>query len=95
VHSGIIRGAMASEKQLREALMLAFQHLQSQYNTISSLMAEIAAVRDSLREIGPKYDEVLTRHRARHVKAAKSAVAEDFAKFERIIQQLRDDKLNP
>jgi hypothetical protein len=44
---------MASEKQLRDTLVAVVQHLREQYNTISSVMAETAAIRDSLCEIGP------------------------------------------
>ncbi len=84
---------MASEKQLRQVLISVFQLLQEQRNTISSLLAEVCAVRDSLIEIGPQYDDVLSRHRARHVKASSSLAHEDLAKYERIIQQLRGDDL--
>jgi hypothetical protein len=84
---------MASEKQLRNVLIEVFQHLQGQRSAISSLLAEVAAVRDSLIEIGPQYDDILSRHRARHVKASSSLAHEDLAKYDRIIQQLRDDDL--
>jgi hypothetical protein len=72
---------MASEKQLREVPVLVFQHLQGQRNTISSLLAEVAAVRDALIEIGPQYDDILTRHRARHVRASSAPVREALAQY--------------
>lgn len=73
-------------------LIAAFQHLQKQQDTISTLMTEIAALRDSLCEIGPKYDEVLSRHRAHHARLAKPLAAEALFEYEEIIQQLRDLK---
>ena len=62
---------MASEKQLREVLILAFQHLEGQRNAMSSLLAEVASIRDSLIEVGPKYADLVSRHRERNVKASK------------------------
>jgi hypothetical protein len=80
---------MPNEKQLREALIYAFQHLREQSSALYSVTAEVASVRDALIEIGPKYDEILSRHRARHVKESKPLVFSDFQKFDAIIQQLK------
>lgn len=80
---------MLNEKQLRTFLISAFEHLREQHSTLYSVMAEVASVRDALIEIGPKYQEILDRHRARHVREAKPKVAEDFRGFDAILQLLK------
>ena len=80
---------MLNEKQLRDVLVLAFQHLKQQNQTLHSMMAEIASVRDTLIEIGPKYTDVLSQHRARHAAAGKSSAFDDFQRFDATIQQLK------
>ena len=43
---------MLSEKELRTFLISAFEHLGEQRFALSSVLAEVAAVRDALIEIG-------------------------------------------
>ena len=80
---------MLSEKELRNLLISAFQHLSEQRFALSSVLAEVAAVRDALIEIGPKYSKILDRHRARHMKTAKPVLGEILRKYQAIIQQLK------
>ena len=80
---------MTSEQQLRAFLISAFQYLRAQHSSLASVMAEVASVRDALIEIGPKYAEILERHRAHHVKDAKPLVDDEFRRFEEIIEQLK------
>jgi len=78
------------EKQVRATLVCAFENLQKQNTALYSLTTELEAVRDVLCEHGPKYQALLAQKRARYVANLKSLVAEDFSKFEEIIQQLRE-----
>jgi len=80
---------MLHEKQLRSFLISAFEHLKEQRMALSSALAEIAAVRDALIEIGPKYDDILTRHRANHVRESRPILGEALQQYETIIEQLR------
>jgi hypothetical protein len=81
---------MATDEQLRETLILAFEHLRAQQNAIYSLLAEIGALRDSLCEIGPKYKGILDRHRAKHIQESSAHAQEDLSKLDSIIQRLKD-----
>ena len=54
------------EKQ-RFYLISAFEMLRAHDAKLNSVMTEIAAVRDALNEIGPKYNEILARHRQRNM----------------------------
>lgn len=83
---------MLNEQQLRSLLVSAFEHLRQQNNALHSLTCEIAAVRDSLCEIGPKYANILDQHRACYVAEAKPLVDDDFRTFDAIIQQLKADR---
>ena len=80
---------MLNEKELRTFLISAFEHLSEQRFALSSVLAEVAAVRDALIEIGPKYSKILDRHRARHMKTAKPVLGEILRKYQAIIQQLK------
>ena len=80
---------MLSEKDLRTVLISAFEHLSEQRFALSSVLAEVAAVRDALIEIGPKYSKILDRHRARHMKKARPLVREVLQRYRAIIQQLK------
>lgn len=84
---------MLDEKQLRAALVCAFENLQRQNTVLYSLTTELEAVRDVLCEHGPGYKALLAQKRAHYVEELKSTVADDFTKFEQIIQQLKEPKL--
>ena len=84
---------MLDEKQLRAILVCAFENLQRQNTVLYSLTTELEAVRDVLCEHGHAYNSLLAEKRAHYVAELKSTVADDFAKFEQIIQQLREPKL--
>lgn len=81
---------MLDEKQVRAALICAFENLQRQNTVIYSLTTELEAVRDVLCEHAPTYKALLAQKRAHYVTELKSTVADDFAKFEQILQQLRE-----
>ena len=78
------------DRELRDALIEAFQQLKSHRNTIGSLLAEVCAVRDALIEIGPKYADILKRHREGHIQSSKPPAAADLRRLDEIIQKLKD-----
>lgn len=80
---------MLDEQQIRATLVCAFENLQKQNTVLYSLTTELAAVRDVLCEHGSTYKSLLAQKRANYVAELKSLVAEDFSKFEEIIQQLK------
>lgn len=82
---------MLNEKQLRSFLISAFEHLKAQRLGLSSVIAEIASVRDALIEIGPKYADVLERHKAHHTKEFAPTLAEALQEYDEIIRQLKAD----
>ena len=71
---------MATEKQVREALIGAFQQLQKQNSLLLDLTIEVASIRNALIEIGPQYGDVLTRHRAKMARETKP-VADRFSQI--------------
>ena len=81
---------MLDERQVRAILLCAFENLQRQNTVLYSLTTELEAVRDVLCEHAPAYKALLAQKRAHYVAEQKSAVADDFSKFEQIIQQLRE-----
>ena len=83
---------MLDEKQVRAILVCAFENLQRQNTVLYSLTTELEAVRDVLCEHAPAYKALLAQKRAHYVSEQKSTVADDFSKFEKIIQQLREEK---
>jgi hypothetical protein len=80
------------EKQVRAILVCAFENLQRQNTVLYSLTTELEAVRDVLCEHAPAYKALLAQKRAHYVSEQKSTVADDFSKFDKIIQQLREEK---
>jgi chromosome segregation ATPase len=76
-------------KQLREALISAFEHLQQHNSELQGLTREIASIRESLIQIEPRYDDISTRHRARRARETKPSEDASFQEFDAIIQQLR------
>ena len=81
---------MLDEKQVRATLICAFENLQRQNTVLYSLTTELEAVRDVLCEHAPTYKTLLAEKRAHYVEELKSTVADDYAKFEQILQQLRE-----
>ena len=56
---------------------------------LNTIMVEVAAVRDALNEIGPKYNEVLARHRKRNEEEVQLAIDGQLERFDALIQQLK------
>ena len=83
---------MLDEKQVRAILVCAFENLQRQNTVLYSLTTELEAVRDVLCEHGLAYKALLMQKRAHYVEELKATVADDFSKFEQILQQLREPK---
>ena len=81
---------MLDEKQVRATLLCAFENLQKQNTVLYSLTTELAAVRDVLCEHAPRYKALLAQKRTHYTTELKSLVADDFSKFEQIIQQLKE-----
>ena len=84
---------MLDEKQVRAILVCAFENLQRQNTVLYSLTTELEAVRDVLCEHAPTYKALLAQKRAHYVAEQKPTVADDFSKFEQIIQQLTEPRL--
>lgn len=84
----IIRRIMTIE-QLRDELVSAFELLQQQNSVLHDLMNEIAAIRDALIEAGPKYKEILDRHRASGGFETTPLQDRDSIKFDEVIQRLK------
>ena len=80
---------MLDEKQVRAILICAFENLQRQNTVLYSLTTELEAVRDVLCEHAPTYTALLAQKRAHYVAELKATVADDFAKFQQILQQLK------
>ena len=66
--------------------------LKRQNTVLYSLTTELEAVRDVLCEHGLAYKALLMQKRAHYVEELKATVADDFSKFEQILQQLREPK---
>ena len=81
---------MANERELREALILAFELLRKQNSFLHDLLTEITAIRDALIEIGPQYESILNRHRASGGSVTASLQDRDWNKFAEIIRRLKD-----
>ena len=84
---------MLSEKQLRELLVSAFERLQEQQSAIFSLTVEVAALRESLCQIGPSYDDLLSKFRAKHSREYAQAASDSVRQYDGIIQRLRSGGL--
>lgn len=80
---------MTNENKYREILISVFEQMERQNAVLHDLMTEIASIRDALIEIGPKYVDVLNRHRARRMSETKTIAASDSLKFAAIIEILR------
>ena len=84
-----MRSAMATEPKVREALISAFRHIREQHATLRSLIVEVSAIRESLIEIGPKYQPIVDKYRNQHQEESSWSASEDLRKLDAIIDQLR------
>lgn len=82
---------MATEKQLRDTLVLAFEHLKEQRVALTSALVEVASLRDSLCQLGSNYAHILHNHRENHKSLSGEVLNEALLKFDSIIQRLKDD----
>jgi hypothetical protein len=81
---------MIDEKSLQDILVAAFEHLKTQYETLSAMMAETAALRETLKETGGDYFASAFERRRGEFRAANTPI-EAAAKqsYDEIIQRLK------
>jgi hypothetical protein len=77
-----------SDSETRAALKTALEHLRTQRVALSSLLADVGAIRHALIEIGPDYKRVLERHRQKHIEELREVVSGDLARLQEIIEKL-------
>jgi len=77
-----------ADTETRAALQMAFEHLRAQRVALSTLLADVGAIRHSLIEIGPEYRAVLERHRQKHIEESRQLVYEDLKRLQEIIEKL-------
>ena len=82
---------MLNEKQLGFFLISAFEQLKAHDAKLNSVMAEVASVRDALNEIGPRYDEVLSRHRKKYLEEMQPTIDAHLQQFDELILRLKSD----
>jgi hypothetical protein len=79
---------MINEKNLRDALLSLIADQKSQYVVIASLMAELHALRETVRGLDPTFAEVLEQKRrqysAENDSTVQSIIAGYGAKFEAV-----------
>jgi len=80
---------MLSERQLRFFLISSLEMLRAHDAKLNSIMVEVAAVRDALNEIGPRYNEVLARHRKRNEEEVQLSIDGQLQRFDQLIDQLK------
>jgi hypothetical protein len=80
-----------TDSETRVALKTAFEYLRAQSAAVSSLLADVGAIRHSLIEIGPEYKDVLDRHRQKHIEESRAQVYEDLQRLQGIIEKLNGD----
>jgi hypothetical protein len=78
------------DKKIRDFLISAFEHLQQQTSLMHSALTEVSAVRNALIEIGPKYEDILTRHRVALAKQVKPVIDAQVREYDLILQRLRE-----
>jgi hypothetical protein len=77
-----------SDSETRAALKMAFEHLRAQRVAVSSLLADVGAMRHSLIELGPEFEGVLDRHRQKHTEELREVLSEDLGQLQLIIDKL-------
>jgi len=81
---------MATDRQVRDALIDAFRILREQHDALYSLLVEVSAICDSLDSISRgKYEAVLARQWVQHSEGTKPSAYVDRRKFDEIIQRLK------
>ena len=77
-----------TDGETRAALKTVLEHLKAQRLALSSLLAEVGAIRHSLIEIGPEYKAVLERHRRKHIEETRDLFCSDIEKLQEIMDKL-------
>ena len=77
-----------TDGETRAALKAAFLVLKTQSVAISSLRADVGAIRHALVELTPSYKGVVEHHRQRHIEELRQHVHEDLERLQEIINKL-------
>jgi hypothetical protein len=80
-----------NEKALRDALLALAEQNRTQYEALSYVIDEVAALRESVRGLDPTFSEVLDSQRKNQSSDAMRTLA--LQQFDEIIRRLRDGEV--
>lgn len=79
---------MVNEMALRDALMALTNNCKTNYVMLSSVLAEIAAVRETVRGLDPTFDDVLARKQKEVMESQAVTVRTVIAAYDVLLQRL-------
>lgn len=80
---------MIKETALRDALMAAINSSRTNYIMISSVLAELAAVRETVRGLDPTFADVLAQKQREAAAATSAEVKEIISGYDEILERLK------
>jgi hypothetical protein len=84
---------MINQISLRLALLALAEQEKSNYIMISALMAEVSALRETVRGLDPTFADVLQQKRQEAARANASIEASVLSVFDETIRKLRDGEV--
>jgi hypothetical protein len=86
-------GTMIKEGALRDALMALVNSSKTNYIMISAVLAELAAVRETVSGLDPTFADVLETKRHEAEAAADSVVRAVIATYDEIFQRVKNGEV--
>ena len=75
----------------RDVLIAAFQHLKMHYETLSVLMTEVAALRETLlKQSGVRFAKELRQHETAGFEKSAPLEADLFAAYDEVIRRIKE-----
>ena len=81
---------MINENALRDVLVNLAEINRNQYVLLVDLGCEIAALKQTIRALDPTFSETFERRKKEATQATTQSKDSSLARFDRLIQQMRD-----
>jgi hypothetical protein len=79
---------MIDEPALQVTLLAAIKHMKAQYELITSLGNEIAAIRQTVARLDPTFGDVLKAKRNHYAEQSRQTIQETLAEYQELIEQI-------
>lgn len=84
---------MIDNTALKLTLLVAYRHMRAQFELLTSVLAEVEALRSTMAENDPTLKDVMKRNHHESIRKMERTVAAELAKFDEMMYEIESGQV--